>query len=389
MTNPPSCAPKAGADSSRTSLYGRRSCTKPPRWIISGHPRLQPGEALHGVARAGVATVFSQAIGLAATFDENFIEEIADAISTEGRAKYNMQQAFHDSDIYKGLTFWSPNVNIFRDPRWGRGQETFGEDPYLTSRLGVRFVQGLQGHDERYLKAAACAKHFAVHSGPEGERHCFNAVATKQDLYDLPAFKACVQEGGVEAVTMAMNNGCDLNCGNLFYLLLDAVQKGMVSEKRLREAVTHLFTARLKLGVLDQKEETPFDKISYEVVDSPAMKKLNRKAAERCVCLLKNENNLLPLDKSKLKTVGIIGPNANSRKALVGNYEGTASRYVTVSEGIQDYLGDSVRVLVSEGCHLYKERASGLGCVNDRISEVKGVCRKSDVVIVVLDWMRI
>ena len=159
-------------------------------------------EALHGVARAGVATVFPQAIGLAATFDEDLLEKIADAISTEGRAKFNMQQATDDTDIYKGLTFWSPNVNIFRDPRWGRGHETFGEDPYLTSRLGVRFIEGLQGHDENYLKAAACAKHFAVHSGPEAIRHSFDAVATKQDMYEtyLPAFKACVQEAKVEAV---------------------------------------------------------------------------------------------------------------------------------------------------------------------------------------------
>jgi len=159
-------------------------------------------EALHGVARAGVATVFPQSIGLAATFDEDFIEEVADAISTEGRAKFNMQQEYNDTDIYKGLTFWSPNVNIFRDPRWGRGHETFGEDPYLTSRMGVRFVEGIQGHDENYLKAAACAKHFAVHSGPEDIRHSFNAVASKQDMAEtyLPAFKACVQEAGVEAV---------------------------------------------------------------------------------------------------------------------------------------------------------------------------------------------
>ena len=164
-------------------------------------------EALHGVARAGIATVFPQAIGLAATFDEDFIERIADAISTEARAKFNLQQAKDDTDIYKGLTFWSPNVNIFRDPRWGRGHETFGEDPHLTSRLGVRFVKGLQGHDENYLKAAACAKHFAVHSGPESERHYFNAAATKQDMYEtyLPAFKACVQEGHVEAVMGAYN----------------------------------------------------------------------------------------------------------------------------------------------------------------------------------------
>ena len=400
-------------------------------------------EALHGVARAGVATVFPQAIGLAATFDEDFIEEIADAISTEGRAKFNMQQASEDTDIYKGLTFWSPNVNIFRDPRWGRGHETFGEDPYLTSRLGVRFVMGLQGHDENYLKSAACAKHFAVHSGPEGVRHSFDARASKQDMYEtyLPAFKACVQEGHVEAVmgaynrtngvpccgsrellidilrkewgfqghvvsdcwaikdfheghgvtytplesvSMAMNNGCDLNCGNLFYYLEQAVKEGRVEESRLDEALTNLFTTRLKLGVLDEKMENPYDKISYSVVDDASMQKLNREAAARCVVLLKNEDDLLPLKKSDIRTIAVIGPNANNRKALVGNYEGTASRYWTVAEGIQEYLGDDVRVLFSEGCHLYHDRVEGLGMAKDRMSEVKGICDLSDVIVVCL-----
>lgn len=397
-------------------------------------------EALHGVARAGVATVFPQAIGLAATFDEDFIEEVADAISTEGRAKFNMEQASDDNDIYKGLTFWSPNVNIFRDPRWGRGHETFGEDPYLTSRLGVRFVQGLQGHDENYLKAAACAKHFAVHSGPEAIRHSFDAVASKQDMREtyLPAFKACVQEGKVEAVmgaynrtngdpccghkellqdilrdewgfeghvvsdcwaikdfheghmvtktpvesvSMAMNNGCDLNCGNLFHYLKQAVEEGRVSEQRLDEALVNLFTTRMKLGVFDKLEDNKFNNIPYSVVDSKPMRELNRKAAEKCVVLLKNEGNLLPLDKSNIKTVGVIGPNANSRAALVGNYEGTASRYVTVLEGLQDYLGEDIRVMTSEGCHLCHDKVQGLGDVNDRLSEVRGVCKESDIVI--------
>ncbi len=400
-------------------------------------------EALHGVARAGVATVFPQAISMAATFDEDHLEKVADAISTEGRAKFNMQQKNGDTDIYKGLTFWSPNVNIFRDPRWGRGHETFGEDPYLTSRLGVRFTQGLQGHDENYVKSAACAKHFAVHSGPEDIRHSFNAVVSKQDLYEtyLPAFKACVQEGKVEAVmgaynrtngapccgskelltdilrsewnfqghvvsdcwaikdfhqghgvtpgpvesaAMAMNNGCDLNCGNLFIYLVDAVNKGMVQEERIDEAVVNLFTTRMKLGVFDDKGKNPFDEIPYSVVDSREMQQLNVDTAAKCVVLLKNEKNLLPLDKSRINSIGVIGPNANNRKALVGNYEGTASRYYTVLEGIQDYVGEEVRVMYSEGCHLYKEKISGLGIENDRISEVKGVCDASDVVIVCL-----
>lgn len=400
-------------------------------------------EALHGVARAGVATVFPQAISMAATFDEDQLEKVADAISTEGRAKFNMQQSYEDRDIYKGLTFWSPNVNIFRDPRWGRGHETFGEDPYLTGRLGVRFTQGLQGHDENYMKSAACAKHFAVHSGPEDIRHSFNAEVSKQDLYEtyLPAFKACVQEGKIEAVmgaynrtngepccgsktlltdilrkewdfkghvvsdcwaikdfhqghgvtagpvesvALAMNNGCDLNCGNLFIYLVEAVKNGLVKEERIDEAVTRLFTTRMKLGVFDEKGSNPFDEIPYSVVDSKEMQELNRETAAKCVVLLKNEGNLLPLDRFALKTIGVIGPNANNRKALVGNYEGTASRYYTVLEGIQDYVGEDVRVLYSEGCHLYKDKISGLGISNDRISEVKGVCDASDAVIVCL-----
>lgn len=397
-------------------------------------------EGLHGVARAGIATIFPQAIGLAASFDEDMLETVGDAIATEARAKFNMQQKFHDEDIYKGLTFWAPNVNIFRDPRWGRGHETYGEDPYLTSRLAVRFVEGLQGHDENYLKVAACAKHFAVHSGPEELRHSFDARVSKKDLYEtyLPAFKALVQEAKVEAVmgaynrtngepccgsktllkdilrdewkfdghvvsdcwaikdfhefhrvtknavesvAMAVNHGCDLNCGNLFLYLMDAVKQGLVKEEQLEEAVTRLLTTRMKLGLFDEQEKVPYHSINYSVVDSKEMRELNLSVAKKCLVLLKNENQLLPLKKSELKTIGVIGPNANNRKALVGNYEGTASRYVTVLEGIQDYLGDEVRVITSEGCHLHKEKLQVLGLKNDRISEVKGVCKESDVII--------
>ena len=397
-------------------------------------------EALHGVARAGVATVFPQAIGLAATFDEDFIEEVADTISTEGRAKFNMQQEFGDTDIYKGLTFWSPNVNIFRDPRWGRGHETFGEDPYLSGRLGTRFVEGMQGHDEKYMKVAACAKHFAVHSGPEDSRHSFNAVVSSKDLYEtyLPAFKACVQEAKVEAVmgaynrtndepccgskllledilrgewgfqghvtsdcwaiqdfhkhhmvtstpvesvALAMNHGCDLNCGNLYVNLLMAVRDGLVEEKTMDIAVTRLVHTRMKLGLFDAPEKVSFNKITFDQVDGKAQKELNLKAARKTIVLLKNENNLLPLDKSKLKTIGVVGPNANSRKTLIGNYEGTASEYVTILEGVKDYLGDGVRVYYSEGCHLFKEKLSGLSIRNDRIAEVRAVAGASDVII--------
>ncbi|HWT73480.1 MAG TPA: glycoside hydrolase family 3 N-terminal domain-containing protein [Mobilitalea sp.] len=400
-------------------------------------------EGLHGVARAGIATMFPQAIGLAAAFDEEMMETVGDAIATEGRAKFNMQQEFGDADIYKGLTFWAPNVNIFRDPRWGRGHETYGEDPYLTSRLGVRFVEGLQGHDENYMKAAACVKHYAVHSGPEDLRHSFNAQVTLKDLHEtyLPAFKALVQEAKVEAVmgaynrtngepccgsktllkdilrdgwgfdghvvsdcwaikdfhqyhkvtqgpvdsvALAVENGCDLNCGNMFLYLLEAVKQGKVKEEQIDTAVTRLFTTRMKLGMFDEPTKVPFNRIPYEAVDSKEMKELNLSVAKKCLVLLKNQNQLLPLKKSEINTIGMIGPNADNRKALKGNYEGTASRYSTVLEGFQDYLGDDVRVLTSEGCHLHKKKVGGLSVENDRIAEVKGVCKASDVIIACL-----
>ncbi len=308
-------------------------------------------EALHGVARAGVATVFPQAIGLAAAFDEEMIEKIADIISTEARGKFNMQQAYGDTDIYKGLTFWSPNVNIFRDPRWGRGHETFGEDPFLSGRLGTRFIRGMQG-DGKYMKVAACAKHFAVHSGPEDQRHSFNAVVSKQDLREtyLPAFQSCVTEGHVEAVmgaynrtngeaccgsktllkdilrgewkfgghvtsdcwalkdfhefhmvtknqeetvALAMNSGCDLNCGNLYVHLLQAVRDGLVEEKTIDRAVTRLFTTRMKLGLFDKKDEVPFNAIGYDAVDTKESREFNRAVSRKTICLLKNADNLL------------------------------------------------------------------------------------------------
>ncbi|MEJ8305395.1 glycoside hydrolase family 3 C-terminal domain-containing protein [Saccharibacillus sacchari] len=399
-------------------------------------------EGLHGVARAGTATIFPQAIGLAATFDEDLLQEVADAIATETRSKFNMQQRYGDTDIYKGLTLWAPNVNIFRDPRWGRGHETYGEDPHLTARLAVRFIRGLQGDDEKYLKTAACAKHFAVHSGPEDVRHSFNAVVSDKDLREtyLPAFKACVEEANVEAVmgaynrtndepccgsellleqilrgewnfdghvvsdcwairdfhlhhkvtanevesvALAVKNGCDLNCGSLFLFLQDAVAQGLVTEEQIDKAVTRLFTTRFKLGLFDEPEQVPFSSIGYAETDSPAMKALNLTASRESLVLLKNDG-LLPLDRSRFRTVGVIGPNANNRRALVGNYEGTASRYITPLEGLQDYLGDGVRVLYSEGCHLFQNKVGGLAQPGDRLAEAKGVCAESDLIVVCL-----
>ncbi len=395
-------------------------------------------EALHGVARAGVATSFPQAIGIAAAFDPQLVKELGDVAATEGRAKYNASVAHGDHDIYKGLTFWSPNVNIFRDPRWGRGHETYGEDPYLTSRLGVAYVQGLQGEGE-VLKSAACAKHFAVHSGPEALRHEFNAVSDKKDMAEtyLPAFKALVQEAKVESVmgaynrtngepccgskalmvdtlrgewgfeghyvsdcwairdfheahhvtdtpeesaALALEMGCDVNCGNTYLYMMKAYEKGLVTEEQLRTAAVRLFTTRYLLGIMEGSE---FDKIPYSVVECKEHIAKAREATEKSCVLLKNDG-LLPLDASKLKTVGVIGPNANNRVSLIGNYHGTSSRYVTVLEGLQDALGDDVRVLYSEGCHLFKDRVENLGMANDRISEALTVAEESDVVVLVV-----
>ena len=394
-------------------------------------------EGLHGVARAGTATVFPQAIGLAATFDPVLIEKIGDTIATEARAKYNAASAHGDRDIYKGLTIWSPNVNIFRDPRWGRGHETYGEDPYLTSRLGESFVKGLQG-DGSYLKTAACAKHFAVHSGPEKERHHFDAKTTRKDMWEtyLPAFQACV-EAGVESVMgaynrtngepccantylmeevlrgkwhfeghyvsdcwaikdfhenhkvtrnaeesayLALEKGCDLNCGCTYREIMPAYKKGDLPLSLIRRAAIRLFTTRFLLGMFDKTE---YDEIPYETIACKEHLALAKKAAEESIVLLKNDG-ILPLKKKKGMTIGVIGPNADSREALIGNYHGTPPRYITVLEGIQDYLGEDGRVLYAQGCHLYKDREEALAQPDDRISEAVSCAEHADVVVLCL-----
>ena len=392
-------------------------------------------EGLHGVARAGIATSFPQAIGIAASFDKDLLKEIGNVISVEGRAKYNAYSSQEDRDIYKGLTFWSPNVNIFRDPRWGRGHETYGEDPYLTGELGEAFVEGLQG-DGEYLKAAACAKHFAVHSGPEAVRHHFDAEVNDKDLWEtyLPAFEKLVKNAEVEAVmgaynrtngepccghkvlmedilrgqwgfeghyvsdcwairdfhtnhmvtataeesaALALKTGCDVNCGNTYLYMMSAYQQGLVTEDDLTLAAERLFTTRFLLGMFD---ETEYDKIGYDKIECKEHLALADKATAEGVVLLKN-NGLLPLKKEAIKSIGVIGPNANSRVALVGNYHGTSSRYITVLEGIQDEVGDEVRVYYSEGSHLFKDRLEHLGWRQDRISEAVNVALNSDVVV--------
>ncbi len=388
-------------------------------------------EGLHGVARAGTATVFPQAIGLAAAFDDRLIRDIAEVISTEARAKYNAAQKQGDCDIYKGLTLWSPNINIFRDPRWGRGHETYGEDPFLTSMLGVAFVKGLQGEGE-YLRTAACAKHFAVHSGPEASRHEFDARPTAKDMEEtyLPAFRALVEEAHVEGVmgaynrvngepacantflmdklrewgfdgyfvsdcwaiqdfhlhhhvtetpeesaALALKKGCNINCGSTYVKILSALEQGLITPDDIRRSCVAAMRTRVRLGQLDKTE---FDNIPYAVISCKNHKQLALDAALKSAVLLKN-NGILPLKNSEELTLAVIGPNADSRKALVGNYNGTADRYVTFLEGIQDAI--SGRVIYADGCHLFSDRTEGLAQAGDRYAEAVAAAESSDIII--------
>ena len=391
-------------------------------------------EGLHGVARAGTATSFPQAIALGATFDEELMGKIGETVSTEGRAKYNEISSMGDRDIYKGLTFWSPNINVFRDPRWGRGQETYGEDPYLISRLAIPFIKGLQG-DGEYMKAAACAKHFAVHSGPEEKRHEFDVKPTPKDLREtyLPAFEACIKEAGVEAVmgaynrvngepccghsylqdiirdewgfeghivsdcwairdfhehhkvtktpeesaALALNKGCDLNCGCTYVHLMKAYNKGLVTEEAIRKAAVRLFTTRYLLGMFDKTE---FDGLTYLDVETKESIALAKRASDEGIVMLKNDG-ILPLDKNKVKVISVIGPNADARLPLMGNYYGTSSEYITALEGIRNAAGDDVRILYSEGCDISRTKPDPLSRDYNTIAEAEAVMKRSDLVI--------
>jgi len=349
-------------------------------------------EALHGVARAGEATVFPQAIGLAATWDTELMGRIADTISTEARAKYNEAIRTNDHSRYHGLTFWSPNINIFRDPRWGRGQETYGEDPYLTGRLAVAFIKGMQGNDPHYFKVIATAKHYAVHSGPESTRHQVDVKPSERDLEDtyLPAFRAAIVEGKADSVMCAYNSldgqpacvntdllqrrlrgewgfdgyvvsdcgavgdifrghkylptaaaasaaavkaGTDLTCGNEYRALVEAVKAGQITEAEIDRSLGRLFIARFKLGMFDPLERVPFSKIPYSENDSAEHRKIALEAARKSIVLLKNESQTLPL-KASAKIV-VIGPSADDAEALMGNYNGFSSKTVTPIEGIE------------------------------------------------------
>ncbi len=366
-------------------------------------------EGLHGVARAGLATVFPQAIGLGATWDRDLMFRVSTAISDEARAKHHDFARKGKRFIYQGLTFWSPNINIFRDPRWGRGQETYGEDPYLTGRLAVEFIKGLQGDDSVYFKTIATVKHFAVHSGPELERHTFNALIGNKDLNEtyLPQFEVGIREGkayslmcaynryngeacctsgkllnevlrkdwafsgfvvsdcdGIvdiyknhkqvstpaEAAALAVKSGTDLECGKVYLNLKEAVERNLISENEIDVSVKRLFTARFKLGMFDPPEMVRYASIPYDVVDSKKHKDMALEAAQKSIVLLKNENNLLPLKKD-IGTLAVIGPNADQWLMLLGNYNGVPSNPVTPLKGIKEKLKNT-NVLYAQGCEL-------------------------------------
>jgi beta-glucosidase len=370
-------------------------------------------ETLHGVARAGYATVFPQAIGLAATWNEELLHAVGDVASTEARAKHHEFARQGDRGRYKGLTFWSPNINIFRDPRWGRGQETYGEDPYLTGRLGVAFIKGLQGDDPRYLKVAATAKHYAVHSGPEPERHGFDAVVNARDLEEtyLPAFRMAVEEGKVEGIMCAYNRtngepccandklysilrsswgfkghvvsdcgavddiykfhnyakteaeasarsvkaGTDLSCGGEYRSLVKAAKDGLITEKEIDVALKHLLTTRFRLGMFDPPEMVEYTKIPISINNAPSHQQLALRAARESIVLLKNTANTLPL-KPGLRTLAVIGPNADASEVLLGNYNGQPVNSVTPLAGIrrkvEEKFGKSTKVLYALGSTL-------------------------------------
>jgi len=366
-------------------------------------------EALHGVARAGYATVFPQSITIANSWDEGLLFNVATAISDEARAKYHEFQRRGKTGIYQGLTFWSPNINIFRDPRWGRGHETYGEDPFLTGRMGYEFVKGMQGDDPKYLKTVATAKHYAVHSGPEPLRHSFNAKVSESDLREtyLPAFRTLVMDAGVysvmgaynmfrdypccanpilygilrnewgfkgyivsdcwaisdfykfthfakdpaEAAAQAVKAGTDLECGSDYKNLVEAVKRGLLTEADINVAVKRIFTARFKLGMFDPDEMVPYAQIPFFVNCSDYNNSLSRQAERKSIVLLKNEKNILPLPKD-IKTIAIIGPNADNFESLIGNYNGIPKDPITILKGITNKVTPDTKIIYAEGSDL-------------------------------------
>lgn len=375
-------------------------------------------EALHGVARSAKATVFPQAIAMAATFDTILIKNVGNAISDEARAIHNIFRQKGMNNEYTGLTFWSPNINIFRDPRWGRGHETYGEDPYLTSMIGRAFVKGMQGNDKKYLKVAACAKHFAVHSGPENERHRFNAQVSKKDLYEtyLPAFKSLVDvnvdaimcaynrtnddpccgsnelienilrkswgfkghvvsdcgaifdinnnhgftNSDVQSVAYAVKGGVDLNCGSMYNLIPDAIKAELLSEKDVDKSLKRLLMTRLKLGTIGNAEDNPYSNIQPDVINSKKHKTLAKKVAVKSIVLLKNKNSLLPLSK-EINTLFVTGPNAANTNTLLGNYHGLSSEIITPLEGIVKKISNGTMVRYKMGVGINDQQTNRIG----------------------------
>jgi beta-glucosidase len=398
-------------------------------------------ECLHGVARAGLATSFPQAIGMAAMWDPTLLHEIADAIATEARAKHHDAVRRGSDPGYFGLTFWTPNINLFRDPRWGRGQETYGEDPFLTSRLAVAFITGLQGSDPRYVKALACAKHFAVHSGPEPTRHIFDARPSEQDFYDsyLPHFEAAVREAQVGAVMSAYNRvygesatsspllltellrkrwgfqghvvsdcdavsdiwathrlvptpeeaaaravkaGCDLNCGDQYYALSRALKKNLLTTQDIDQALHHILAARFRLGMFDPDSLVPYSQIQMSEVDSPAHAALALKSAEESMVLLKN-TGILPLKRNHLKRLAVIGANADVVPMLLGNYNGTPSHPVTILQGIKAAAGPGIQVVAAAGCPLASATGETPGGPSADFQQAVDLARTADVIVYV------
>jgi len=393
-------------------------------------------EALHGVARAGYATVFPQAIGLAATWDTKLMYQVADVISTEARAKHHEFVRNNQHARYQGLTFWSPNINIFRDPRWGRGQETYGEDPYLTARLGVEFVKGLQGNDPRYFKVIATPKHYAVHSGPEPERHGFDAKAYERDLREtyLPAFRATIVEGKAysvmcaynrtneepccankklmtdilrgewgfngyvvsdcgairdiweghkfvkteaEASALAVRAGTDLTCGKEYVSLPQAVKQGLITEAEIDTSLKRLMTARFRLGMFDSPEMVQYARIPFSQNDTPEHRQLALQSARESIVLLKNANRTLPLRKD-LKSIAVIGPNADVPEVLWGNYNGRPSRLITPLAGIKNAVSANTKVVYAAGSTLAGESPQAM------IEEAVKAARDADASVLVL-----
>ncbi|OHE89125.1 MAG: hypothetical protein A3G75_15875, partial [Verrucomicrobia bacterium RIFCSPLOWO2_12_FULL_64_8] len=398
-------------------------------------------ECLHGVARAGTATVFPQAIAMAATWDVPLFREIAGVIGTEARAKYHDAIGRGNHGRYYGLTFWTPNINIFRDPRWGRGQETYGEDPFLTARLGVAFIQGLQGDDPRYYRAVACAKHFAVHSGPEPLRHEFDATPSERDFYDtyLPHFEAAVREGGVgavmgaynrvygesasasplllldllrkqwgfqgqvvsdcgaindiwmghalvatpeEAVARAVKNGCDLECGYMYYALASALRRGLLTVDDIDRALRHSLNLRFRMGMLDPDAMVPYARITMAELNSPDHAALALQTARKSIALLKN-TGALPLDRAHLKRLAVIGANADSVPMLLGNYNGVPLHPVTILQGIKDAAGPGLEVVHAAGGPLAVRPGEIFGEESPAFQEALAGARSADAVIFV------